>query len=113
MIATIAVIAAIAEKKKTSAIVAIIWKPLSDHSDRSDYMEYGNHFPITAIVAIIWKPGFSLVLNVRVFATWKWSTLELTFSFPPPPPKKTCTVDKVLADRELKQQRRRLLENVT
>ena len=38
MIATIAVIAAIAEKK-TSAIVAIIWKPLSDHSDRSDHME--------------------------------------------------------------------------
>ena len=40
MIATInmiAVITAIAEKKKSSAIAAIIWKPLSsDRSDRSD-----------------------------------------------------------------------------
>ena len=34
MIATIAVVAAIAAKKKSSAIPAIIWKPLS--SDRSD-----------------------------------------------------------------------------
>ena len=38
MIGTIAVIAAIAEKKKGSAITAIIWKPLSSDrsADRSD-----------------------------------------------------------------------------
>ena len=83
MIATIAVIAAIAEKKKTSGIAAIIYsdhmKPLS--SDRSDNNRWDikssisatvvaaiagvvsiwslNFFfsAITAIVAIIWKPG--------------------------------------------------------
>ena len=45
MIATIAVIA---EKKESSAIAAIIWKPLS--SDRSDNDHWDRTFYISAIV---------------------------------------------------------------
>ena len=45
MIATIAVIG---EKKKSSAIAAIIWKPLS--SDRSDNDHWDRTFYISAIV---------------------------------------------------------------
>ena len=87
MIATIAVIAAIAEKKSS----AITWKPLS--SDRSDNDRWDRTFyisaivvaaiagewfhmiaaiaevfffsaiaAITAMVAIIWKPGFNLIM---------------------------------------------------
>ena len=80
----IAVITAIAVGKKGSAIIAIIWKPLS--SDRSDNDRWDRTFSISAIVvaaiatiagkwfpydrcdrgtffsaivAIIWKPGLS------------------------------------------------------
>ena len=89
MIATIAVIAAITEKKNS----AIIWKPLSgdrsdnDRGDRTFYISAivvaataGKWFhmtamiaaitdfffsaiaAITAMVAIIWKPGFNLIM---------------------------------------------------
>ena len=84
MIATISVIAAITEKKKSSAI---IWKPPS--SDRNDNDRWDRTFYISAIVvaaiaeewfhmipmvaaiaevffsaiaAIIWKPGFNLIM---------------------------------------------------
>ena len=61
MITTITVIAAIAEQKKSSsivAIIAIIWKPLSsDRRDRSDNDRWDRTFSIPAIVvaAIRWK----------------------------------------------------------
>ena len=78
-------IATIAKKKKSSAIAAIIWKPLSsdridsDHWDRTFYisaivvaaiatrqwkvvslwLRRSLKFFFSAIVAIIWKPGLS------------------------------------------------------
>ena len=86
MIGTIAVIAAIAKKKKGSAIAAIIWKPLSSDSsaDRSDNDRWDRKSSIqrllslrsltlffseiAVIVAIIWKPGF-IVTN-------RWKDLQ-------------------------------------
>ena len=81
----IATIATIAKKKKSSAVAAIIWKPLSsdridsDHWDRNFYISAivvaaiatrqwkvvsfwsrrSLKFFFSAIVAIIWKPGLS------------------------------------------------------
>ena len=63
MIATIAVIAAITEKKKRlaiAAIVVIIWKPLSsDRGDRSNNDHWDRTFSISAIVAIV--PAISTI----------------------------------------------------
>ena len=61
MIATIAVIAAIAEKKKTSAIaaiIAIIWKPLSSHPSDNGRWDIKSSMSVIVVVAIAgeWFP---------------------------------------------------------
>ena len=53
----IATIAAIAEEKKSSAIEAIIWKPLSsDHSDHSDNDPCDRTAIVVAAIAGGWFP---------------------------------------------------------
>ena len=53
-------IATISALEKSSAIAAIIWKPLSsDRSDTIAEIDLSSISAIVAIVAIIWKPLFS------------------------------------------------------
>ena len=95
MIATIAVIAAITEKKKRlaiAAIVAITWKPLSsDRGDRSNNDRWDRTFSISAIVvpaiSTIFFSAFGLfpfihtadpLLSRKIFAITYFSQQKLT-----------------------------------
>ena len=52
MIAAIAVITVITEKKKSSVIAAIIWKPLSSDRSDNDHWDRKNSVSVIVVAAI-------------------------------------------------------------